>query len=125
MGYNKGFDDMQGYTDDHGMVAPVGSYAANRFGLFDMAGNVSQWCQDSFRLDMIPPDLLAKAPGYKEIKDDHGEKIYVLRGSTWQAHGDDLLSYWRLPRVANFHPDTGGFRCVLVIKTPPKSPTAS
>jgi formylglycine-generating enzyme required for sulfatase activity len=124
MGYKKGFNDMQGYTDDHGMVAPVGSYAANRFGLFDMAGNVAQWCQDKFRLDMIPPDLLEKAPGYKQIAGERGEEAYLMRGSSWQSHGDDLLSYWRLPRARDFHPDVGGFRCVLEVKSQPRSPAA-
>jgi formylglycine-generating enzyme required for sulfatase activity len=121
MGYKSGYDDMQGYTDKHGMVAPVGSYAPNRFGLYDMAGNVSQWCLDKYRASMMPPEILQKYPDYKQEKDDRGGDFYVMRGSSWQSHGNVLQSYWHLLTPIDYHPDTGGFRCVLVVNSQPGS----
>lgn len=45
-------------TDTLGRVAAVGSYPPNAFGLYEMVGNVWQWCADAFVLDAydaLPP----------------------------------------------------------------------
>ena len=86
MGYKAvAIPDMQGYDDGYQMVAPVGKFAPNRFGLFDMAGNVTQWCQEKYRVDMVPPELLEKVPAYKQEKSEDGEDLYVMRvDRNWQ-----------------------------------------
>ena len=99
MGYGSGFPDMQGYDDGYSMVAPVGRFVPNRFGLFDMAGNVLQWCQDTYRLDMVPPELLKEQPDLKLTKDAGGGDFYLLRGSTWQDHGENALRSISMARI--------------------------
>ena len=39
---------LKGYRDDFPLTAPVGSFAANSLGLFDLGGNASEWCEDRF-----------------------------------------------------------------------------
>lgn len=74
-------------------TAPVGCFAPNRFGLFDLAGNAWEWCEDKYTAS---------------------EDWRVLRGGSWED--DDEV---RLRSSARIHasPDTSldnfGFRCVL------------
>lgn len=60
-------------------TAPVGSFPANDFGLFDMTGNVSQWVQDCYiaTLDGIPRD------GRARTSVDCGR--HSIRGGTWDG----------------------------------------
>ncbi|MCB9882507.1 MAG: SUMF1/EgtB/PvdO family nonheme iron enzyme [Planctomycetes bacterium] len=47
-----GYDEHQ--DDGNVLHAKVGSYRSNPFGLFDMHGNVSEWCQDLFGQQELP-----------------------------------------------------------------------
>jgi formylglycine-generating enzyme required for sulfatase activity len=63
--------------------APVGSFAPNRFGLHDMAGNVQELCADAeHRYGEVPPragDGLRAAP-----QGDAASAKRIARGGGWQ-----------------------------------------
>ncbi len=65
--------------DGFRLTAPVGSFAPNGYGLFDMAGNVSEWSADK----KTPPGGKTPfaAPGYR-----------VLKGGSWYSRARDLRS---------------------------------
>ena len=74
-------------------TAPVGSYTANAYGLFDMAGNVWEWCQDWYNA---------------------AETARVLRGGSWYYDAPAyLLSSFRFSLTPDLRFNYYGFRVVL------------
>lgn len=106
-------------TDDFEHTSPVGSFKPNQYGLYDMGGNVWQWCEDWFRVGM---NDAAVASGLSWFNDDGGGKKYrIACGASWADHADPVYfsSAFRDrgdpgSRRANY-----GFRCVLATVPPP------
>lgn len=102
-------------VDDYANTSPVGSFGANQYGLYDMGGNVWQWCEDWYRSDMNEEALLDVFPFLKD--DEGGEKYRVARGSGW---GDgDPVRVWSSDRnrgAPDYRDNPYGFRCVLATK---------
>ncbi|MCE9532577.1 MAG: formylglycine-generating enzyme family protein, partial [Planctomycetes bacterium] len=88
--------------------SPVGSFEANAIGLYDMHGNVTEWCEDFFGPYTVAP----KDGTAQKVKT--AEEFRVLRGGNW---GDMVLAcrsayrIYHLPdfRTTNIH----GFRVAL------------
>ena len=76
---------------------PVGSFRANAWGLYDMHGNVWEWCMDR----------------YGENRSDR-----VLRGGSWNISGKDCRSAVRLKYWPKFRFNILGFRIMRVITVP-------
>jgi len=59
-------------SDGHDKTSPVGSYRPNSWGLYDMHGNVSEWCADwyheTYYTDSPAVDPLGPATGTKKVK---------------------------------------------------------
>jgi len=66
--------------DEHVYTAPVGSFAPNAWGLYDMLGNVREWCDDCYD---------AKFYQSSPKGDPHntaGASPRVIRGGAWGSH---------------------------------------
>lgn len=88
---------LKGYTDGFVNTSPVGTYPPNRFGLFDMGGNVWQWCEDWY---------------------DASHQSGIGRGGSWDTHDLDFMVSSKRNRQATAQRDaTHGFRCVLAVAT--------
>ena len=90
---------------------PVGQKKPNPWGLYDMHGNVAEWCNDMFGKDSYKSSAAANPRGPSE-----GD-MYVLRGGSWKGSAEVLTSFHRVAENPGFAdaclaPDTMGFRCV-------------
>jgi formylglycine-generating enzyme required for sulfatase activity len=71
---------------DASQTAPVGSFAPNRFGLYDMVGNVWEWVQDCLHEDYNR----APVDGSAWMTGDCGH--HRLRGGSWASVADEIRS---------------------------------
>lgn len=107
---------IKNYRDGFARTSPVGTYPENPRGLFDMAGNLEEWCADWYRKEMNTPERRAKHP---ILNQDGGGQVYrVLRGSAWSDRDPGrIASSTRFFFTPQVRMDTAGFRVVLALET--------
>lgn len=88
------YGPIESRNDGHPATAPVGSFAPNSLGIYDLGGNVWEWCFDPYK---------------------PGSRWGVLRGGSWSnTHRGELLTSYRNVVERSERDVIYGFRCVLV-----------
>jgi len=98
--------DGTGGKDKWEYCSPVGSFAANGYGLYDMAGNVWEWCQDWY-----DGDYYSSSPATNPLGPDTGT-LRVLRGGSWYSSTFTLRVAYRDCYGPLNRSNYLGFRCV-------------
>ena len=94
-------------------TAPVGRYRPNAWGLYDMHGNLWEWCRDG-TAGLSFFDHVEQLRGGVDPLGPGGAPGRVMRGGSSRIPGKDLRSAFRLPRPRNFRYCDLGFRVALV-----------
>lgn len=100
-----GFGIFSGYDDGYAETAPVASFAPSGLGLYDLTGNVWEWCSDFYQ------DSYAGAAG-TDPKGASSGQYRVLRGGSWHVIPWFGRVSCRLRYVPGYRNGSFGIRCV-------------
>ena len=111
------FPNENKVADGFRLTAPVASFPPNGYGLYDMAGNVWEWCADWYRGDYYAksPSKNPRGPDDSFDPNEPGVAKRIMRGGSFLCSDLYCTGYRPSARMKS-SPDTGlqhtGFRCV-------------
>ncbi|WP_427157819.1 SUMF1/EgtB/PvdO family nonheme iron enzyme [Aliinostoc sp. HNIBRCY26] len=101
-------EGLANYNRNYQQTTDVGKFPANPFGLFDMCGNVWEWCQDEWHDDYL------NAPNDGSAWLRNGRNNKLIRGGSWGSNPRTCRSANRGSYTAVNRSNHFGFRVVLV-----------
>ena len=100
-----GWCTYRGESGGAGETRPVGQFLANAFGLYDMHGNVREWCLDDLRKLGTRPRVDPRGT----LRSDYR----VVRGGSWYYNPEDSRAASRYRRPTGYRLDYYGFRVLV------------
>jgi formylglycine-generating enzyme len=91
-------------SDGYEKTAPVGSYAPNKFGLYDMSGNVWEWCSDRYGEDYYSSSPRSNPQG------PSSGSYRVFRGGSWYDNARYVRWAFRVRNSPDYAYNYLGFR---------------
>jgi eukaryotic-like serine/threonine-protein kinase len=96
--------------ENRGKPTPVGIFPSNGFGLYDMHGNLWEWCLDEWKVNYNNAPVDGSARGNINSRDKG--RLFLLRGGSWNFDPVNCRSTSRNRSFTDTHSKYWGFRVV-------------
>ncbi|OHE80368.1 MAG: hypothetical protein A2107_08005 [Verrucomicrobia bacterium GWF2_62_7] len=97
------------FNDGHAVTAPVATYEPNRWGLYDMIGNILEWCQDCYDENyyQVSPSQNPTGPSRGAAR--------MTRGAAWNSTTNVIRPSYRQAATPDFNGDHLGLRLAMTV----------